>query len=434
MSGRGQGEGGEVRIGTVLQERYEITGELGRGGMGVVFKATDPLLRREVAIKMVPPAALSAEAEARFEREAQTVAQLDHPALVPIHDLGRHEGALFIVMPLVRGDTLAALIRRGRLPVAEVLEIGIQVARGLAYSHARGVVHRDVKPSNLMISRQGDQLRARVMDFGLAFDAADISFTRTGNLPGTLAYLAPEQVSEVPRPIDGRADLYALGAVLYECLAGEPPFTGPLYTILYRTLQEKPASLRSRGVVVDPGIEALVLACLAKEPEQRPADGETLAAALEKCLAELSAGAAPPLPLREPVAPSPRRRDLPLVGRERELELLRERLLLAGGGECQCVVIAGEAGMGKTRLLQELENLSRPRQVRVLRGRFSDWAPALPYQGWCELIQDYFRHRETTSSADEPPPLADLAADLLALFPVLGEIGELRGAAAVGAP
>ena len=142
--------GGESMIGTLLQERYQITGELGRGGMGVVYKASDPLLRREVAIKMVPPSALSPEAEARFEREAQTVAQLDHPALVPIHDLGRHRGSLFIVMPLVQGETLAAVIRRGRLPLADVLEIGIQIARGLDYSHSRGVIHRDVKPSNVM--------------------------------------------------------------------------------------------------------------------------------------------------------------------------------------------------------------------------------------------------------------------------------------------
>ena len=417
-------------IGTLLQERYLITGELGRGGMGVVYKASDPLLRREVAIKMVPPAALSPEAEARFEREAQTVAQLDHPALVPIHDLGRHGGSFFIVMPLVQGETLATLIKRGRLPLAEVLEIGIQIARGLAYSHSRGVIHRDVKPSNVMISRQGELLRARLMDFGLAFDAGDQSVTRTGNLPGTLAYLAPEQVSELTLPLDGRVDLYAPGAVLYECLAGEPPFSGPLYTILYRTLQEKPASLRSRGVALDAGLESLVLSCLAKDPRERPADGEVLAAALEKCRGEMRSAPAPsPSPRELPPPPSPHRRELPLVGRERELVLLQERLQAALGGECQCVVIGGEAGTGKTRLLQELEGLARPRQLRVLRGRFSDWAAALPYQGWCELIQDFFRHRETTSSAEAGPELGDLAADLISLFPVLSEITELRAAA-----
>jgi ABC-type transport system substrate-binding protein len=417
-------------IGTLLQERYQITGELGRGGMGVVYKASDPLLRREVAIKMVPPAALSPEAEARFEREAQTVAQLDHPALVPIHDLGRHGNSFFIVMPLVQGETLATLIKRGRLPLSEVLEIGIQIARGLSYSHARGVIHRDVKPSNVMISRQGDLLRARLMDFGLAFDAGDQSITRTGNLPGTLAYLSPEQVSELPLPLDGRADLYALGAVLYECLAGEPPFSGPLYTILYRTLQEKPASLRSRGVALDAGLEALVLSCLAKDPRERPADGEVLAGALEKCRGELRVAPAPaPAPRELPAPPSSRRRELPLVGRERELAALQERLQAALGGECQCVAIGGEAGTGKTRLLQELEGLARPRQLRVLRGRFSDWAAALPYQGWCELIQDFFRHRETTSSAEPGPDLGDLAADLISLFPVLSEISELRTAA-----
>lgn len=421
--------GADAMIGTILAERYRITGELGRGGMGVVYRANDPLLRREVAIKMVPPASLSPEAEARFEREAQTVAQLDHPALVPIHDLGRHRGSLFIVMPLVQGETLAAVIRRGRLPVADVLEIGKEIARGLAYSHSRGVVHRDVKPSNIMISRQGELWRARLMDFGLAFDVGDFSITRTGNLPGTIAYLSPEQVSELPSPIDGRADLYALGAVLYECLTGNPPFTGPLYTILYRTLQEKPASLRARGVVVDPGLEALILSCLAKNPADRPADGEVLAAALERCAGELNTlrpAAAPPRD--NPADASSRRRELPLVGRERELTLLQEKLQAALAGECQCVVIGGEAGTGKTRLLLELEALIRPRQLRVLHGRFSDWAASLPYQGLCELIQDFFRTRESTADSLEKTELVDLAADLITLFPVLSEVSELRAA------
>jgi len=415
-------------IGTLLAERYKVTGELGRGGMGVVYKASDPLLRREVAVKMVPPSSLSAAAEARFEREAQTVAQLDHPALVPIHDLGRHEGSLFIVMPLVQGETLAALIRRGRVPLPDVLEIGIQIARGLAYSHLRGVVHRDVKPSNLMISRQGDHLRARLMDFGLALDAGDFSITRTGNLPGTIAYLSPEQVSELAIPVDGRADLYALGAVLYECLTGEPPFTGPLYSVLYRTLQEKPSSLRTRGVVLEAGLEELILSCLAKDPSDRPADGEALAAALEGWLSELAGLAGPAPPSREQTSTPLRRRELPLIGREPELALLQEKLHAAIAGECQCVVIGGEAGTGKTRLLQEIEGLIRPRQLRFLRGRFSDWAASLPYQGLCELIQDFYRHPESASDAEPGPDLKDLAADLITLFPVLSEISEIRGA------
>src|SRR6476646_3544785 len=141
-------------IGEKLSDRYDIRSELGRGGMGVVYRAHDPLLNREVAIKLIPPTLLSPETEQRFQREAQLVAQMDHPAIVPIYDFGRHDGALFFVMPVVQGTNLRWFLRESALVLRDVIDVGIQVAEGLDYSHARGVFHRDIKPENMMVARE----------------------------------------------------------------------------------------------------------------------------------------------------------------------------------------------------------------------------------------------------------------------------------------
>ncbi len=415
-------------LGTRLSDRYELTAEIGRGGMGVVYRARDPLLDREVAIKLIPPLRLGSENEERFQREAQVVAQLDHPAIVPIHDYGRHEGSLFFVMPLVPGTTLRSLIDQRKVSLGDTVEIGIRVAEALDYSHARGVIHRDVKPENIMASRETGSLRLRVMDFGLAHDLSRSQRLTLpeGLLVGTPAYLSPEQVKG--RRLDLRSDLYSLGVVLYECLAGEPPFSGPIHETIARITNESPLPLRDRGLDVDPGLERIVLCCLAKRPSDRPASGRELAGAL------LSYGHRLDHKRRAQVvavrAGRPAQRvGPPLVGRDEEIQQLLECLATAESGECQLVVVAGEAGTGKTRLLQELEDRLRKRPVLVLRGRFADREGASPYQGICDLITDFFRNRDIDERSLE---VSDLAADLLTLFPVLSEIEILRRAAGNG--
>ncbi len=417
-------------IGTRLASRYEILAELGRGGMGVVYRAKDPVLNRDVAIKLIPPGNLTKDSEERFQREAQIVAQMDHPAVVPIHDLGRHDGALFFVMPVVSGSTLRNLLREGSLRLGDVLEVGMQVADALDYSHARGVVHRDIKPENIMTAREdGGHVRARVMDFGLALSATEDRLTKTGTLVGTVAYLSPEQVTS--RSFDGRSDIYSLGTVLYECLAGEPPFTGEVQSILYRIVHELPQSLRAVGADVSEELEAAVLQCLAKDPEKRPTRAGHLADALRRYRSKLrdeefgrSVVFTASRMLPRPAAAAP------FIGREKEMAELQRRLHAAVGGECEFVVVAGEPGIGKTRLVDELKNLARARRIRVLSGRFVEHDRSFAHQGFCELVQDYFRSRDTGLSASSRPDFSDLAGDLLALFPVLSEIVELRAAAA----
>ncbi len=414
-------------IHTKLGDRYEILGELGRGGMGVVYRARDPLLNREVAVKLVSAADLTPEMEERFQREAQLVAQMDHPAIVPIYDLGRHEGSLFFVMPVVAGTNLLRLIRDQALRLGEVVDIGIQVADALDYSHARGVVHRDIKPANIMVTREdGGLVRVRVMDFGLAHATTESRLTKTGTLVGTVAYLSPEQVAS--RAFDGRSDIYSLGVVLYECLAGEPPFSGEVQSILYRIVHEIPQPLRELGVEIREELQDIVIRCLEKDAARRPAKAGQVADALRRHRGSLASEE-----FRMAVAPSASRviqrpAMSPFIGREKEFAELQRRLNAAIAGDCQFAVVAGEPGIGKTRLLEELKNLATARKVRVLYGRFVEQDRSFSYQGFCELIQDYFRSRDGASSSGERADFADLAADLIGLFPQLSEIGELRAA------
>jgi ABC-type transport system substrate-binding protein len=416
-------------IQTKLANRYEVLAELGRGGMGVVYRARDPLLNREVAVKLVSSNDLTVEMEERFQREAQVVAQMDHPAIVPIHDLGRDQGSLFFVMPLVGGTTLLRLIRDQSLRLGDVVDIGIQVAEALDYSHSRGVVHRDIKPANIMVTRDegGGAVRVRVMDFGLAHATTESRLTKTGTLVGTVAYLSPEQVAS--RAFDGRSDIYSLGVVLYECLVGEPPFTGEVQSILYRIVHEIPQPPRNLGAEIREELQDIVLRCLEKDPAKRPQKAGQIAEALRRHRASLATDEFRMSMVLSASRVIARPALSVFVGREKEFAELQRRLNAAVSGECQFAVVAGEPGIGKTRLLEELKNLAVVRKIRVLYGRFVEQDRSFSYQGFCELIEDYFQSRDLGTSG-ERADLSDLAADLIGLFPQLSEIPELRGAVA----
>src|SRR4051812_9716625 len=206
-----------------LVDDYEVLEELGRGGMAVVFRARDRQLDREVAVKVLPFAlAHDGEVVERFQREARLAAALEHPNIVPIYRVGRNGDVIYFAMKLVRGQSLSEHITtRGRLPAAEVRRVLLETAGALGAAHRRGIVHRDVKPDNIMLDEDG---RCVVMDFGIARSASDSKLTASGMSLGTPRYMSPEQARA--RELDGRSDLYSLGVVGYHCLVGRTPFDG----------------------------------------------------------------------------------------------------------------------------------------------------------------------------------------------------------------
>jgi serine/threonine protein kinase/ABC-type transport system substrate-binding protein len=410
--------------------RYQVLREIGRGGMGVVYLARDPMLERDVAIKVITPDLLSPEAEERFKREAKVVAKMDHPAIVSVYDIGEHEGSLFFVMPFVQGTNLRALLSEDSLSLGDVIDIGIQVADALDYSHSQGVIHRDIKPENIMVVRRdsgGENIRVRVTDFGLAMASAENRLTKTGSVVGTIAYLSPEQLSA--KAIDVRSDIYGLGIVLYECLVGKPPFSGEIQSVLYRIAHDSPDSPRALGADVREDLDAIIMQCLEKDPAKRPQRAREVADALLRHrsklhdsdrVQKLSMVHRPSVHVARPAASA-------FIGREKEFDELKRRLSAAAlQGECQFAVIGGEAGIGKTRLLDELENLAKARKIRVLHSRFVEQDQAFPYQGFCEAIQEHFRLKMTPAGSG-PVDFSDLASDLVSLFPVLGEMSEITG-------
>lgn len=249
--------------------RYEIVGTLGRGAMGVVYKALDPLIERTVAIKTISHAGLSADEtrdfKQRFFLEAKSAGQLNHPSIVTIHDIGHDDDLAFIAMELLAGQSLRDILDSGVvLPVRNIARIAYNVADGLAFAHASGVIHRDIKPANIMVQESG---HAKITDFGIALLPSG-SQTTAGTAVGSPKYMSPEQV--LGQKADCRSDVFALGAVLYEMLSGRPPFAGPdLNAILYQVLNAIPPLPSDINPSLPPGFDRIVARALAKDPDKR---------------------------------------------------------------------------------------------------------------------------------------------------------------------
>lgn len=267
-------------IGRTLSH-YRILEPLGEGGMGVVYRAHDLNLERDVALKVLPALALVDEASRRrFRREAHALSRLNHPNIATIHDFGSEEGIDFLVMELVEADPLDRLLGVP-LPESKVIDIGIQIARALEAAHERGVVHRDLKPANVMRSAKG---HVKVLDFGLArllHSATDVTkdLSESGVTMGTISYMAPEQL--LARSADERADLYSLGVILYELAVGHSPYreTAPT-ALVYEIVNEPLRSPRSLNGTLTERFERVVLRCLEKEPGARYASASELIAEL----------------------------------------------------------------------------------------------------------------------------------------------------------
>ena len=275
------------RLARALAGRYTLVRELGTGGMATVYLGADVKLGREVAIKVLPPSTRAYLGSERFEREVQLAAQLSHPHIVPLFEAGEADGLLFYVMEYVEGESLKDRIEReGPLPLEEALRITAEVGDALHYAHERGIIHRDIKPGNILLSRG----HALVADFGIAKHAAGPrsgeSLTGTGISLGTAEYMSPEQAGGEKR-IDARSDVYALTAVLYEMLAGEPPFTGPsVQAIVARALAEPPRPIRTVRPNLPLHIEQALAAGLAKLPADRPPSARAFVDLLTRPTAE----------------------------------------------------------------------------------------------------------------------------------------------------
>ncbi len=343
-------------IGRTLSH-YRILDELGRGGMGVVYRALDTSLGREVALKVLGPAASpGGEQERRLRVEARAAASLLHPAVSVVYEIGQAEGATFIAMELVRGRPLATLIAERPLGPERALDLALEVAEGLAEAHARGIVHRDLKPKNVMLTESG---HAKIIDFGLAkllkprtpfesgSDTPSWGETDPGRILGTAAYMSPEQVRG--GEVDARSDVFAFGALLYEMLSGEPAFrreTG--VETLHAVLKEPAPRLREEGLgAAGPVLQRVLDRCLAKSPDDRyPSVGE-LVADLREARRRLGTGPDPAeVAAERPGLPRPARpaeaaalRVLIVDDEEPARDLLREYLGAAGGvevlGECR---------------------------------------------------------------------------------------------------
>ncbi len=270
------------RLSAALADRYRILDRLGEGGMAVVYLAEDLRHKRQVAVKVLKPELAAALGTDRFLREIQVAAQLQHPHILPLHDSGEADGFLYYVMPYVRGESLRErLARESELPIAESVKIVREVVDALSHAHSQGVVHRDIKPDNIMISGR----HALVMDFGVAKAVSEatgrLQLTTAGVALGTPAYMAPEQATADPNT-DHRADIYAVGAVAYELLTGDPPFTGKSpQMVLAAHVTEAPEPVSKRREKVSPSLEQLVMRCLEKKPADRWQSAEEMLPQLE---------------------------------------------------------------------------------------------------------------------------------------------------------
>jgi len=287
-------------VGEVLDGRYEVEELVGTGGMSSVYRAHDRLLERKVALKVLHQQyGDDPDYVERFRREARAVAALSHPNIVTVIDRGEHEGRQFIVFEYVDGENLKRLIeRRGAAPVATALELAMQIARALSFAHQNGLVHRDVKPQNVLLNGDG---QAKVTDFGIArsLDVRHAGMTQTGTVLGTSDYIAPEQAQG--QQVDERTDVYSLGVVLYEMLTNEVPFPGENFVaVAMRHINEPPPHVADHRPDVPPRVDAAVQRAMAKDREDRFPTMADFCAELEACLAQLQKTQVlpPPRPVR----------------------------------------------------------------------------------------------------------------------------------------
>ena len=414
----------------VGEDRYRVQRLLGEGSRKVVYAASDTRLGRDVAVAIIKTDGLDDAGRRRIDREARAMARLgDHPNIVTVFDVGDENGEPYIVSELMPGGSVSDAIGRAddhRLPIADALRIGEQIALALEHAHERGVVHRDLKPANVWMAADGT---ARLGDFGLAVEADRSRLTSEGMVVGTVAYLAPEQA--VGRAPDKRSDLYALGTSLYEMLTGRPPFLGDdAVTVISQHLNTAPVSPTWHNAEVTPAIEALVLALLEKDPAARPADAGAVVAELHRLQAARPAASAV-APSEKPAPVTQAASFGRFVGRAQELEGLKALFDETLSGKGRVVMVVGEPGIGKTRLTEELGVYTAVRGAQVCWGHCYEGELGVPYLPFVEALRTYVRDKGgdelRTELSTGAPEVATIVSDLRVRFPDLPVSPALEG-------
>jgi len=408
--------------------RYRVVRLLGDGGRKRVYLAHDRQLDRDVAIAILKdeesPAGREAAA-AHVRREARAMARLgDHPHIVTVYDIGEDEGRTYIVSQYMAGGDVEGLLQAApdhRLTVELAMRIAADVCAALEHAHAHGVVHRDLKPGNVWLARDGT---AKLGDFGLARATDHARLTQEGRMVGTVAYLPPEQA--LGKPPDARSDLYALGAMLYEMVTGRPPFVGsdPV-AVVAQHLHARPVAPALSNDAVSRELDALILQLLAKAPADRPAGAAAVRAALGR-IATVTAVVAP-APGRAGGNPLDRLAGGVFVGRDDAMRALRAGLEDACAGRGRLFLLVGEPGIGKTRTAEELGTVAELRNAQVLVGRCYEGEGAPAYWPWVQVLRAYARAADPDSVRED---LGAGAADVVQLVPELRErLGDVAAAA-----
>jgi tetratricopeptide (TPR) repeat protein len=405
---------------------YRICASLGQGGMGIVYQAEDTRLQRVVALKFLPEAARAdASARAQFLREARAASRLSHPHILTVHTVEESPDGDFIVMEFAEGGALRA--RVGRLPFAEAVDLMIQAAEGLQAAHEHGIIHRDIKPDNLLLDSGG---RLRISDFGLARVASDsVGWSNQELAVGTAHYMSPEQVSGAW--LDARSDIFALGVTFFELIAGRRPFEADyVMSVLYAIANEPAPRLSEFEPSVEPGLEAIIDRCLAKSPEDRFSSCRELAEelrSLRRATAAVVAGPGHPVQPRRAAQAA----DVPpFVGRQREQAKFDQWMGSAANGRGFTVFVTGESGVGKSRLIETVLTRGRDNGMGVLMGRCIPQGGGLPFHPYASALRSGLPRLDDSTINPLERRAAALGVDLRNRLPVLRSFLNMSGPAA----
>jgi tetratricopeptide (TPR) repeat protein/ribosomal protein L40E len=376
--------------------RYQVKKFLGEGGKKKVYLAHDATLDRDVAFALIKTEKLDETNKTRIIREARAMGKLgDHPNIVTVYDFGEHEGQPYMVLPLLPGGDVEGLIEKApdhRLPLNKVIDIAKSVCRGLEFAHGKGIIHRDIKPGNVWLSADG---AAKIGDFGLAVAVELSRLTKSGMMVGTVAYMPPEQA--MGGKVTTKADLYSLGAMLYEMVTGRPPFVGDdSVSIIGQHINTPPVTPAWHRADLLPALDTLIMQLLEKDPDKRPESATVVLQALEAINASKIKE-----PSKEVPAENPLYRRV-FVGREPELKQLQGAFDSAMSGQGTLMMVMGEPGIGKTALCEQLATYVTLRGGRTLVGHcYEEGSLSLPYLAFVEAMRSYVLSREVKDLREE---------------------------------